>query len=90
MLVFALACFNLVTCVFSLYKHCSCGCILDQRSPAGGSRATSGPKPLVTQSAKLLVNLLLVTIESFTCFSSKDLKNRGRYCVRYRLLQEKM
>jgi hypothetical protein len=53
---------------------------LYQRGQTGGSRATSGPRPLITRPAKLFVNLLLATISSFFLFQI-ILKNLDSYLV---------
>jgi hypothetical protein len=47
---------------------------LQQRAPPGAPRATSGPRQIVTRSAKLFANLLLVTTSSFIFFFPKHLK----------------
>jgi hypothetical protein len=47
---------------------------LHQRDPTGGPRATSGPRPLVTRTAKVFVDLLLVTKSPFISFTPEDLK----------------
>jgi hypothetical protein len=48
--------------------------LLDQCGPTGGTWTTSGLKQLVTRSAKLHVNLLLVITSSSIFCTSKDIK----------------
>jgi hypothetical protein len=50
---------------------------INQRGKTGVLRATSGPRSLVTRSAKLFVNLLPVTTSSFIFFIPKDLKKES-------------
>jgi hypothetical protein len=61
---------------------------LRQCGQSGGPRTASGPGQLVNRNAKLFVNLLLVTTNSFTLFVPKDLEiNRGSYlacCFTYK------
>jgi hypothetical protein len=48
-----------------------------QRGATGGLRAaTSAPRPVITMSAKLFVNLLRVTTSSFILFTPKDLQKK--------------
>lgn len=58
----------LVMCFSSI-----CSLFLDQRGKSGGTRATSGPKPLVIKSAKQFVNLLLISTSLFSfCFEGNE------------------
>jgi hypothetical protein len=45
---------------------------LHQRGTTGGTRATSGPRPLVIRADTLFVNLLLVTTSSYIFFIQKS------------------
>jgi hypothetical protein len=59
---------------------CQCG-------PTGGPRATSGSRPRVAKTARLFVNLMLVTITSFIFFMPEEL-NKLLIIISYASLRE--
>jgi hypothetical protein len=58
---------------------------LEQRDQITGPRAIFGPRPLLTRTAKLLVNMILATTTSFIFFTLKGLKKKPSFECRLML-----